>query len=343
MVRRALAELVPDEEIESSERKSGGAGITGPLAALGLSGHADIKREVRRRPTDPSSPDHLARVLAEHGKTVLFLDDFENVYGQPHEEATTHSVRRLIKSLADSGEVTLVVAGIPKAGSRLIDLDQAAIRRVADIEVPRMDRGELDQILVSGAERLRISFVEEVRQEMVTYSDGFPAYTHAFGLHSARLVLRESGHVVRHEHFDLALPRIIADRDSDLGAAYNAAVEHGMRFGMRQRVLETIAQASVLEIPVHAIIADIQRNFPGADVTAEVTQSLVELTESRADEWFGPILTSSGKEQESRFRFSDPLMRAYVWMKMRAGIQRTTFSTPGTNELGPLDPSQFIG
>ncbi len=103
-----------------------------------------------------------------------------------------------MKSLSDrsatggAATVKVGVAGIPSASEELLDLDPAAERRIKQIEVPKMTREELDEILANGERALRISFDGFCRERILSYSDGFPYYTHMLALHSQTAPLQRA-------------------------------------------------------------------------------------------------------------------------------------------------------
>jgi hypothetical protein len=110
------------------------------------------------------------------------------------------------RSIDAESDVKIVVAGIPTASEQLIRLDEATARRTAQIEVTRMPSEELDQILQRGGEKLDLEFEGFARDQIVQYSDGFPYYTHLYGLHCARRAIKDGSGQVTIQHFEVAAP-----------------------------------------------------------------------------------------------------------------------------------------
>lgn len=209
----------------------------------------------------------------------------------------------------------IVLAGIPTASAHLIALDSATARRTAQIEVPRMPPDELDQILQRGEEKLGIVFEGLLRDRIIQSSDGFPYYTHMFALHCTKRALGEARREVTISDFEDSLASILADCDLELRTAYDAAVETSGKIQMRKSVMEAIAVLNDIEVPFKAI----RESFLGLHPEYETPDKLNFLSTAITplkDEY--AILADSGKPKSpsNKYRFTNPLMRGYVRLRM---------------------------
>ena len=317
----ALSAVADEQEVERIVRTRRGADAGIGLGPLKAGVEANNENEQRITPTVRSLAAAVVETLEHEGVRVLFLDNFENVSGTPKQERTTRRVAQLLKSLADRAEnghdhLKAVVAGIPEASEALVTLDDATARRTAQIEVTRMPRDELNQILTRGEKKLRMDFAGLARHMILTYSDGFPYYTHLLALHSSRRAIAGGRDVVDMADFDEALDEILADCDLGLRSAYSRAVETSGEVKMRKSVMEAMASLNDPEVQFKAIreaflASHPQYGSPGA------LNFLSTAVKPLKDEY--RILADKGmpKSKRNLYRFRNPLMRGYVRLRMR--------------------------
>jgi hypothetical protein len=252
---------------------------------------------------------------------VLFFDNFENLAGQPHEDQAKRGLAQLLKSFSDraAGEgatLKAVVAGIPQASEDLVQVDSATARRLAQIEVTRMPPGELDQILAHGERKLGISFEGLCRDQILQLSDGFPYYTHLLALHCSRRAMSEARTHVALDDLERALDEILLDCDLELRTAYDAAVETSGDVKLRKSVMEALASLNDLEVPFRAIREAFLERHPEYETLERLNFLSTAITPLR-DEY--RILADRGlpKSKNNLYRFRNPLMRAYVRLRMQ--------------------------
>jgi hypothetical protein len=328
MMREALGKVVGREEIEWIEKESAEIGIGATLAGLfNLGGKASLGAETKYARYPVSLATTAAEAFRLKGVRILFLDNFENLAAKEHYAETATEIVQMMKSFSDRAAEygvdapKVILAGIPKASEDLIKLDGATARRTAQIEVPRMPPSEIDQILVRGENKLGIEFAGLARDRIIQFSDGFPYYTHLIALHCARQALKDGRREVWLEDFDAALDAILADCDLELRSTYDSAVETSGEVQLRKSVMEAIAALNDLEVPFR----DIRRSFLGLHPEYETVKRLNFLSTVIAPlkGEYG-ILSDSGKPKSphNRYRFTNPLMRAYVRLRMHRERQR---------------------
>lgn len=263
----------------------------------------------------------VAEASAIHGYEVLFLDNFENLHGKRHGKEAARSVAELLKPFSDRSaeaehDVKAVVAGIPIASEELIALDPATARRTSQLEVDRMPEAELEEILVQGGSKLGIDFEGFGRGQIVQASDGFPYYTHLFGLHCARRARSLDQSTVLLDDFEAALDEILADCHLSLQRSYEKAVETTGEVKTRKTIMEALAGVNELEIPFRRIREGFLSLHPNRyESVAQLnflTPAIAELKNMGAIED-----RDLPKSPNNLYRFNDPLMRAYVRLRQR--------------------------
>jgi hypothetical protein len=322
MLAEALSRVASDEDFEQVLEKTGTAEAGVSLFAFKSAVSGSVKTTTRTRPTARSFQGAVIDALEGADVRVLFLDNFENVFGSVHERETIRSVDHLLKSLADrpgdsGARIKAVVAGIPMASETLIDLDEATARRVAQIEVTRMPREELDQILVRGESKLGISFEGVARQLILNYSDGFPYYTHLLALHSSRRAIAEKHVTVDVVDFDAALAEALSDCILTLRIAYARAVETSGSVKIRKSIMEAVASFNDAEVPFKAIREVFLKRHPEYVDLSRL--NFLSTAIKPLKEVYG-ILSDKGlpKSKRNLYRFTNPLMRGYIRLRMRS-------------------------
>lgn len=319
MLREALAQVIGVQEVEEVEKSSKAAEFGANLIQL-ASGRrrSETGKEVKvvRYPTSLGTA--VAEAFRIMQVRMLFLDNFENLAAMPHHSETATKIVQLMKTFSDLSTYykaeapKIVVAGIPVASEQLLSLDEATGRRTAEIEVSRMPDDELDEILRKGEALLGIEFAGLCRERILYYSDGFPYYTHLFALESVRAARRRPSVVVELDDFEGALGAILANTDLTLRTSYENAVETGGEVKVRKSVLQAMAARNDAEVTFQAIregFLELHRErYDNAEQLNFISPEMTRLIED-----FG-VLDDRGlrKSTRNRYRFKNPLMRAYV-------------------------------
>lgn len=328
MMREALGKVLKREEIQTVEKGSAELGVSATLAGLFRgSGKASIASETTYRDYPTSLSTAAAASLRFKKVRVLFLDNFENLQAKAHYTETSSEIVQLMKSFSDCADEMgadapkVVLAGIPAVSADLISLDSATARRTAQIEVPRMPPHEIDQILERGEQKLHIRFDGFARDRIIQFSDGFPYYTHLLALHCVRIASARGRREVLLQDFDAALEGILADCDLELRQAYDTAAETSGDVQLRKSIMEAVASLNDLEVPFR----DIRRSFLELHPEYETPQRLNFLSTSITplkDKYGVLEATGKPKSPNNKYRFTNPLMRGYVRLRMHQERQR---------------------
>jgi hypothetical protein len=321
MMRDALGQIVGEQEIERIESSSSeaefGASLWSFITAKGKLGEGT---QTRTAPVPRNVGAMVAEALDLLGYRILFLDNFENLARRDHGEATANEISALLKFFSDrsadaESEAKVIVAGIPEASANLIGLDAATARRTAQIEVGRMPPDELNQILDRGGDKLGIEFEGFCRDQIVQASDGFPYYTHLFALHCARRAIRDGRNAVTIEDFESSLDQILADCDLSLRTKYEAAIETSGEVRLRKSVMEAVAMLNGLEVPFRAIRESFLELHPEYETPERLNFISTAITPLKEEY---EILADRGmpKSKNNLYRFQNPLMRAFVRLRM---------------------------
>ena len=153
------------------------SGSSAGMTAAGASIEKSKSRTMRFRPIDATrfiSPANLLRVFGKR-KGLIILDEYDRV-----RDAETHTrLAETLKHFSDAAsETKIIVVGVAKTLSELIGEHESITRCLAQIELGRMTREELAEIVETGEERTGVVFKNDIKKRITRLSDGFPFYTH---------------------------------------------------------------------------------------------------------------------------------------------------------------------
>ncbi len=334
MIKEALAAAgLTEDKFEIVEETSGQAGVKASLGLL-FSGLQRSDTNTETKVSYPVSLPTTARVaLSTAGVKVLFLDNFENLRAKDHGKETAVEIAQLMKSFSDTGDVKLVVAGIPEESEALLLLDEATSRRTAEIEVPRMSDEELDEILQNGERLLNIEFDADARAAIIRFSDGFPYYTHLLALHATRKALEDGENRVSSAHFVAALGEIIEDASLSLRRAYANAAETSGEVMVRKSIMTAMARSEKSEMTFREIREAFQQIHPQYDDLKKLNFINVDLGKLVER---GILQTRGVKKSKDRaYRFVNPLMRTFVRLKAAQEQYDTQMALPTEPQVAP--------
>src|SRR6185295_2703494 len=130
--------------------------------------------------------DDARRIIMRIPGSVFIVDEYDRAAKDTAREFTD-----LMKALSDfSAECTVILVGVSDTIDQLV-ADHASINRaLIQILLPRMEFGELREILTKAEKSLEIQFSEDAGNLIVNISQGLPHYTHLLGLHSVRMAAK---------------------------------------------------------------------------------------------------------------------------------------------------------
>lgn len=298
--QRALDEIVWDEE-----KRTIGFEAT----------HVKDRKTLREAWNLSGKPniDEVRRVLCALPGSVFIFDEFDRAEPEAKREFTD-----LIKVLSDFRvETTIVVVGVSETVDQLVRDHASIVRSLVQVQLPRMDVKELEEILEKASKALDISFAPSAASLIVRMSQGLPHYTHLIGLHSTRQAARRLTRQIElqdvHSSFAFAVKQAIQSiRDKYLKAIHSAHKD-----ALYDKVILACAIAS-------STAKDALGYFHPSDVVPPLSRILnrdnvkiatfqkhiTEFSESAR----GPMLDRSGMPRAYKYRFVDPLQAPYVFM-----------------------------
>ena len=263
--------------------------------------------------TENPSPGDVVDVLRTFPESVIMIDEFDRI----HDDDVTSSFADLIKQLSDNDiNITLILIGVADNISELIAEHASIERCTKQVYLPRMSQDELEEIIRKGFKKIHMKYERATPGAIARLSQGFPHYTHQLGLYAGLEALRRDRMEIRVSDVQVAIENAIADALATTQSAYVQSIRSTKKENLYERVLIACAIANQDELGYFAPV-DVKKPL-----------CLMVGNEHRSPN-FGPHLAKfCGKERgkilerieigsshRCRYRFRNPLMRPYVFLR----------------------------
>lgn len=261
----------------------------------------------------PISPNDVRKALIQLSQNFLPLiifDEFDRL-----NEEVRKIFADLIKSLSDySLTTTIVLIGVGESVNELIKEHQSVSRALMQVQMPRMNKEEILEILKGALNKLGMTASDELLVDIFLLSKGLPHYAHLIGRNAAKDALSIRSLEIKGENLGAAIIKALEDSQQSIKTDYHKAIKSAYKDSLFAEVLLACALADVNEFGEFAA-QDLRS--PMLEVThktyaiPQYAQHLKEFSESKR----GNILTKSGERRFYRYKFTDPLMQPYIIME----------------------------
>lgn len=306
---------------------------------MGSSGHVALEDQV----SDTPNSEDIRRIFSQvSAPSIVVLDEFDRL-----DQATAAAMSDTIKTLSDHAvDTTLVLTGVADSVEQLIWDHKSIDRALIQIEMPRMSRTELTDIVTKGMGRLNeLSIEKGLDARMADISKGLPHFTHLLAKHSALSAIDEGRRTITRKDYEKALKIATEDKSQTLGQTYRTATYSSKDNSIFEEVLLACALAT-----------DEQGLFGAKDVKAPLARIMNKAVKIEAyikhlnkfsQEARGPVLKKDGPKRRFQYSFVEPMMQPFVLMKGLADRkiteeQLSVLSDP-SNASGPPFEQLILG
>lgn len=265
-------------------------------------------------PPKNAGPGDVMRILfelAQLSPPVIFLDEFDRI-SNPEVRAMFADT---IKMLSDQEvPTTVVLVGVADTVDELIAEHASVERALVQIQMPRMSRAELEQIVDQGMSALAMNIDKDALKRITGLSQGLPHYTHLLAREAA-LVAVQVFHTldVDATHVNEATGRAIGRAQRSVVTAYHNATASPQKATLYPQVLLATALAQGDELGFFSP-GDVRAPLSAIMSKPVEIPSFVRHLHSLAERDRGAVLQKRGPKRRHRFRFSNPLLQPYVVM-----------------------------
>ncbi|EHM22021.1 AAA family ATPase [Mycobacteroides abscessus] len=245
---------------------------------------------------------------------VIFFDEF-------NELADSNAIITLantIKAMSDHIErATLCPVGVAEDLDALLEGHLSAVRAIAQVKMPRMNREELGEIVTRGLSKLGMTIERPAFELTRIVPRGLPQYAHLLAQEGARNALLQTRMVITRDDVMAGLRVGLLKLDRSLTTAY----ENATYSPRKTRLREVLLACAITKL------GDMG-DFSPSDIRAPYSKIIGETV---GVDRFNPQLTSlattreilirEGEDRRWRYRFKDPLMEPFVLLQgLDAGI-----------------------
>lgn len=243
---------------------------------------------------------------------LFIFDEFDNI--------TQNNIRSafsdLIKTFSDNlNNITIVIVGIADNVENLIGNHQSLERCLMQVNMPRMSDSELFEIIVSGFKRLQMVIQDDVIKKIITFSSGFPHYTHLISKYVAKSALERNSIEVNLNDLDNAIEKSIENTNEQLRSAYRKAIISTSSTSQWKDVLFACALAESDEFNCFST-TDILLKFNKITGKGSKRENITYNLGKFCKDERGEVIEKIGEGRNFKYRFTNPMMKAYIKLNM---------------------------
>lgn len=258
-------------------------------------------------PPSPMGPEPIRQLIAAlDPPALLVIDELDRL--EDNEALTL--LADTIKTFSDHVVAsTLVLVGVAHSIGDLIGEHESINRALIHVEMPRMSRRELREIIDKGCVLADLTAEPEAVDKIASLSEGLPHYAHLLGLHAAQRAVQDDRDRVVLADVGAAIPLAVAKHT--LQSEYLRATRSPRSDNLFSQVLLACALApkNQLGFFTAGAIRDPLEIIAGRrlDIPA-FSRHLKQFLEPTR----GAVLQREGEPRKYFYRFSDPIMQPYV-------------------------------
>lgn len=250
--------------------------------------------------------------MSANCKPIIVIDEFNQIV----DRSVTGEISRLIKNISDfSLNCSIVIVGVAKDVSALIEGHNSITRQLVQVSMPRMHMDELSQLVRDRVTRLGMTVDDDVLWKMCFITRGMPFFAHLLGLHSSRAAILERDLRISDNHLNVGIRSALGEVDQNLRDTYINGTASAKDNTLFQPVLLACALAESDELgrfQQKDVEEPLARLTPGKRYKATTYAFHInEFCEAKRLR----ILETERAADGARYRFSDPLMQPYVILK----------------------------
>lgn len=247
-------------------------------------------------------------------RMLFIFDEFDNILN----EKVRSSFADLIKSLSDNNvNSTIVLVGIADNIESLIGNHQSLERCLKQVKMPRMKKEECEEIINNGLKLLGLKIDKNVRDKIIEFSSGFPHYVHLICKYGSKELIENEKVTFSDPYLTIAINKGIENTSEQLRISYRKAVLTSNSSSKWKHLLYSCANCEIDEFNSFTV-SDVVKNYNIITKSNSKNNNLNYNLNQLTSENRGEILIKLGKGMSTRYAFKNPMMRAFVKLKMNA-------------------------
>lgn len=254
----------------------------------------------------------VANFLNEYNSHLVFIfDEFDRIESKETKEKFSY----LIKTLSDINEkVTIILVGIAEDISTIVEKHESVERCLKQVLLPRMSKSELEEIVNKGLTYVNMNCENSTKNKIIDFAEGFPQYIHLLCKYSAIAAIERNSTVIEELDLKSSIEKAIDEVQESIKRKYRSAIETVTQTNIFKCVLLACA---FVETNEHRLFTskDIQNilcKILGKNMT--VKQYGYHLGQLCSEER-GKVLQREGRVSQYKYKFRNPLLKAFIKIK----------------------------
>jgi Cdc6-like AAA superfamily ATPase len=283
------------------------------------------------------TPDYVLQLLErEPRKALIVIDELDRF----DDNDGLSLLADTIKTLSDHAvPATLVLVGVADSVNQLIGDHQSVERALVQVQMPRMSRRELEEIVEKGLKKLRLGITPQSKSRIARLSEGLPFYTHLLSRDAAIHAVQDDRTAINEQDVDRATRAAVEKAQQSILADYEKATRSVRKDNLFQEVLLscalTVKSAEGYFSP-GSLRAPMSR-ITGKTVTVSTfARHLNEFASPQR----GTVLQKDGQPRKFFYRFTNPILQPYIVLR---GIAEGLISEELLAELRPDESDPIPG
>jgi Holliday junction resolvasome RuvABC ATP-dependent DNA helicase subunit len=285
--------------VVESHQEGGNASIGLPGIGGGIKSDRTTSQETQGM-QGKVSPSQACEILKSH-QALLVVDELDAIRN-PEEK---WRLSEFIKQLSDeNAQFKVLGVGIAKTATDLTAGHPSVGRCLKETKLSRMHEKELRQIIIRGAEKLKIKFEQSVIDAIVKLSDGYPHFTHLLALTSGEQAITHDRKLINEDDLKNALASAAKNAEGTLKTMYENA---------------TVSQSTDMYKQIVCAAATIKEHEFGAD---ELRQAIfrhtgANITQGTLNNYLKRLVSDDSdtifkRRTKGVYAFNDPRMSSFV-------------------------------
>ncbi len=251
-------------------------------------------------------------LLSYLGEAAIILDEFDRLDGTKfNKKLLTDAIKAISDTLP---QITLIIVGVSEDISGLIYEHESIERNLAQVYLSVMSPEEIKEIILKGEEPLEVKYSTDVIEKIIDLSSGFPHFTHSLCYHACYFAISQNESSIKDIHLQVSINQTVDNAQESLRNAYRIAT-----MATKQNIFSEVLYASSI------VETDEYGYFQANDLEPILTEILGK--ETKVNNYVfhlgkfciperGEILKVVGSKNRQRYKFRNPLMKAFIRLKI---------------------------
>jgi len=259
---------------------------------------------------EPADIEEVFNTIKEN--VLIILDEFDSVEDEDFKKLMAATLKIFSDNVPN---ITVMIVGIAESVNKLLGVHPSLERCIKQIDIPLMNTEESIDMISNSMNILKMEMDDETTHKIVEYASGFPHYIHLLCKFSTLSSLERKSIKICKDDLNFAVEKSIENSDQSLRSNYSVAVSSAK---YKNQFEDVILASCLAETDEHSSFSpdDVLQKFNELTQKELKKESIVYNLGMLCKSERGDILTKHGNPVEKRFKFKNPLMKAFVKLKM---------------------------